>query len=170
MLLWRLSSWKIYMRLLTRVKWITMTLDNVSNHQAHHCLLGRLFGRRSKKTSKLRVTGLCVGNSPGTGEFPAQMASYAENVSIRWRHYGQDRFPHRKHRNWRPVLHTHPPRLPYIHISVHQDGGHPTRDDYLRSLNCNLGMGKKSHPWLLVGLITHPRPNFNSRLTEPPLK
>ena len=28
--------------------------------------------RRSKKTSKLRVTGLCVGNSPGTGEFPAQ--------------------------------------------------------------------------------------------------
>ena len=34
--------------------------------------------RRSKKTSKLRVTGLCAGNSPGTGEFPAQMASNAE--------------------------------------------------------------------------------------------
>ena len=33
------------------------------------------FGRRSKKTSKLRVTGLCVENSPVTGEFPAQMAS-----------------------------------------------------------------------------------------------
>ena len=44
-------------------------------------------GRRSKKTSKLRVNGLCVGNSPGTGEFPAQMASYAENVSIWWRHH-----------------------------------------------------------------------------------
>ena len=28
------------------------------------------FRRRSKKTSKLRVTGLCEGNSPGTGEFP----------------------------------------------------------------------------------------------------
>ena len=40
-----------------------------------------------KKTSKLRVTGLCVGNSPGTGEFPAQMASNAENVSIWWRHH-----------------------------------------------------------------------------------
>ena len=26
--------------------------------------------RRSKKTSKLRITGLCAGNSPGTGEFP----------------------------------------------------------------------------------------------------
>ena len=34
----------------------------------------------------LRVTGLCAGNSPGTGEFPEQMASNAENVSIWWRH------------------------------------------------------------------------------------
>ena len=51
------------------------------------CLLNRLFRRRSKKISKLRVTGLCAGNSPATGEFPAQMASYAENVSIWWRHH-----------------------------------------------------------------------------------
>ena len=50
-------------------------------------VLNRLFRRRSKKTSKLRVTGLCAGNSPGTGEFPTQMASYAENVSIWWRHH-----------------------------------------------------------------------------------
>ena len=34
-------------------------------------------GRRSTKTSKFRVTGLCAGNSPGTGEFPVQMASNA---------------------------------------------------------------------------------------------
>ena len=60
----------------------------VSNHQPHHCLLNRLFGCRSKKTSKLRVTGLCAGNSPGTGGFPAQMTSNAENVSIWWRHHG----------------------------------------------------------------------------------
>ena len=39
------------------------------------------------KTSKLRVTGLCGENSPETGEFPAQMASNAENVSIWWRHH-----------------------------------------------------------------------------------
>ena len=45
-------------------------------------LLNRLFMLRSKKASKLRVTGLCVGNSPVTGEFPALKASYAENVSI----------------------------------------------------------------------------------------
>ena len=33
-------------------------------------LLNRLFRRRSKKTPKLRVTGLCVGNSPGPVNSP----------------------------------------------------------------------------------------------------
>ena len=69
------------------LRWRHNGCDSVSNHQPHDCLLNRLFRRRSKKTSKLRVTGLCVGNSPGTGEFLAQMASYAENVSIWWRHH-----------------------------------------------------------------------------------
>ena len=68
-------------------KWRHNRRDSVSNHQPHDCLLNRLFRRRSKKTSKLRVTGLCAVNSPGTSEFPAQMASYAENVSICWRHH-----------------------------------------------------------------------------------
>ena len=40
-----------------------------------------------RKHQKLRVPGLCAGNSPGTGEFPTQMASNAENVSISWRHH-----------------------------------------------------------------------------------
>ena len=44
--------------------------DGVSNHQPHGCLLNRLFRRRSQKTSKLRVTGLCVGNSPGPVNSP----------------------------------------------------------------------------------------------------
>ena len=57
------------------------------NHQPHDCLFSRLFWRRSKITSKLRVTGLCAGNSPVTGEFTAQMASNAENVSVWWRHH-----------------------------------------------------------------------------------
>ena len=61
--------------------------DSVSNHQPHDCLLNRSFRRRSKKTSKLRVTGQCAGNSLGTGEFSAQMSSSAENVSIWWRHH-----------------------------------------------------------------------------------
>ena len=61
--------------------------DGVSNHQSHHCVRNRLFKRRLKKTSKLHATGLCVGNSPVTGEFPIQMASNEENVSIWWRHH-----------------------------------------------------------------------------------
>ena len=61
--------------------------DVVLNHQPHHRLLNRLFGCRSKKTSKLHVTGLCAVNSPGTGEFSAQMASNAEKASIWWRHH-----------------------------------------------------------------------------------
>ena len=64
------------------LQWRHNGRDSVSNHQPHDCLLNRLFRRRSKKTSKRRVTGLCAWNSPGTGEFPAQMASHAENVPI----------------------------------------------------------------------------------------
>ena len=67
--------------------WRLNKRDNVSNHQLHDCLLNRLHRRRSKKTSKLRVTGLCGEISPLTGEFPAQMVSNAENVSIRRRHH-----------------------------------------------------------------------------------
>ena len=69
------------------LQWRHNDHDCVSNHQPDGCLLNRLSRPRSKETSKLRVTGLCVGNSPGTGKFPAHMASYAENVSIWWRHH-----------------------------------------------------------------------------------
>ena len=69
------------------LRWRHNGRASVSNHQPHACLLNRLFRRRSKKTSKLRVTGLCVWNSPGTGH-RAQMASNAENVSIWWRLHG----------------------------------------------------------------------------------
>ena len=61
--------------------------DVVSIHQPHDCLLNRLFRRRSKKTSKLRVTGPLCREFTGTGEFPAQRASYTENVFIWWRHH-----------------------------------------------------------------------------------
>ena len=53
------------------LQWRHNGRDSVSNHSPHHCLLNRLFRCRSKKTSKLRVAGLYVGNSQGTGEFPA---------------------------------------------------------------------------------------------------
>ena len=53
---------------------------DVSNHRRLDCLLKRLFSRKSKKTTKLRVTGLCEGNPPLTGGFPSQKTSNAENV------------------------------------------------------------------------------------------
>ena len=43
------------------LQWRHNERDGVSNHQPHDCLLNRLFRRRSKKTSKLRVTGLWRG-------------------------------------------------------------------------------------------------------------
>ena len=49
------------------LQWRHNERDGVSSHRPYDCLLNRLFRRRSKKTSKLRVTGLCEGNSPGTG-------------------------------------------------------------------------------------------------------
>ena len=82
------------------LRWRHNGRDSVSNHQSHHCLLNRLFRRRSKKTSKLRVTGLCVGNSQGTGEFPAEMASNAENVSIWWRHHGPSKVSANEEKNY----------------------------------------------------------------------
>ena len=68
----------------TPLRWRHNGHHGVSNHHPHDCLHNRLFRHRSKKTSKPHVPGLCMGNSPGTGEFPAQMASYVENFSI-WR-------------------------------------------------------------------------------------
>ena len=46
------------------LRWRHNERDGIWNHQPHDCLLSRLFRRRSKKTSKLRVTGLCAGNWP----------------------------------------------------------------------------------------------------------
>ena len=73
--------------LIIQLQWRHNGRDCVSNHQPRDCLLHRLFRCRSKITSKLLGTVLSAGNSPVTGEFPAQMASNAENVSIWWPHY-----------------------------------------------------------------------------------
>ena len=71
------------------LQWRYNERDGVSNHRRLDSLFNRLFRRRLKKTSKLRVTGLCEGNSPVTGEFPAQRASNLENVSLWWRHHNR---------------------------------------------------------------------------------
>ena len=82
--------WNTYMKSTSMhgVQWHHNGHDGVSNHQPHHCLLNYLFRCRSKKTSKLCITGLCQWNSLVTGEFPAQRASNVQNVSIWWFHHG----------------------------------------------------------------------------------
>ena len=50
-----------------------------------------LFGRISKKTSKLRVTGLCLGNSPGPvnsphkGPITRKMFPFDDVIMLPWR-------------------------------------------------------------------------------------
>ena len=63
------SSFEVVI-ILFALQWHHNGRDDVSNHQRLGCLCNRLFGRRSRKTSKLRVTGLCEGNSPVTGVSP----------------------------------------------------------------------------------------------------
>ena len=65
---------------------------SISNHWTHDCLLNRLFRRRSKKTSKLRIMGIREGIPPVTSGFPSHRACNVENVSIRWRHNDWDCF------------------------------------------------------------------------------
>ena len=96
--------------------------DGDLNHQPHDYILNRLFRRRSKKTSKLRVTGLCAGNSTVTGEFPAEIASYAEIGSIWWRHHEMQ---NRRTLNW----YFNPSRVPLstvdsITVTSHGRHGH----------------------------------------------
>ena len=62
--------------------WCHNERDGVSNHRRLYCLHNCLSRHRSNKTSKFPVTGLCEGNSPVTGEFPAQRASNLESVFI----------------------------------------------------------------------------------------
>ena len=86
-LTYQVKKWRCFALHMNPLRWRHNGCDSVSNHQPRECLLRCLIRRTSKKTSKLRVTGLWAGNSPETGEFPAQMASNAENASIWWRHH-----------------------------------------------------------------------------------
>ena len=80
------SSWEISSDTL---RWRHNERDGASNHQRLDGLLNRLFRRRSKNTSKFRLTGFCEGNLPVTDEFPSQKTSNAENASIWWRYHGR---------------------------------------------------------------------------------
>ena len=70
------------------LQWRHNGRDSVSNHQSHVCLLNRLFRRRSKKTSKLRVTGLCAGNSPHKWPVTRKMFPFDDVIMPNSRHDG----------------------------------------------------------------------------------
>ena len=73
--------------ILNPLQWRHIKRNGVSNQRRLDYLFNRLFRHRAKKPLKPRVTGICAGNSPVTGEFPALKVSNAENVSIWWRHH-----------------------------------------------------------------------------------
>ena len=89
------TCWRIYRRPSRCVKirpcimeWISLQWrhndhDSASNHQPHGCLLNRLFRSKSKKTSKLRVTGLCAGNSPYKWPVTPKMFPF-DDVIMSW--------------------------------------------------------------------------------------
>ena len=87
------------------IQWRHNERNDIANHQPHDCLLNCLFRRRSKKTSKLRVTGLCEGNSPVTGEFPAQKCQqrgkclHFDGVIMHWHLYSTATVSHAILRN-----------------------------------------------------------------------
>ena len=73
------------------LQWRHDERNSVSNHRRPDCLRNRLFTRWTKKSSKLRATGLREGNSPDQW-IPGQSVSNAENVSIWWRYYVMTRY------------------------------------------------------------------------------
>ena len=80
----QLIDWWVYV---VSSQWRHNKHNGILNPWRLHCLLNCWFRCRSKKTLKLRTTGICEGNSPVTGEFPSQKASKVENVSIWWHHH-----------------------------------------------------------------------------------
>ena len=79
--------------------------------------------------------GLCAGNSPVTGEFPAQRASNAENISIWWRHHVNGRINAICNQNVDPPFSTsNVPTLTWI----------PHNEALARNRKCRPG----GYPWL----------------------
>ena len=56
--------------------------DGIPNHEPHDYLLKRLFRRRSKKTLKLRVTGLWAVNSPHKWPTTRKMFPFHDVIMI----------------------------------------------------------------------------------------
>ena len=95
---WSNRAWQSSWRLCGDDPWLQWRRNEryvLSIHQPHDCLLSRLCRRRSKKTSKLRVTGLCAVNSLHTWAVTRKMFPFddvimwcplaADNQSLPWK-------------------------------------------------------------------------------------
>ena len=85
--LWNILNPCCVLTQFTPLQWHHNKHKGISDHWHLHCLSTVWSCTDQRKLQKLHVTGLCVGNSLVTGEFPAQKASNLENVSIWWRHH-----------------------------------------------------------------------------------
>ena len=77
------------------LQWRHNGCNGVSNHHPDNCLFNCLFRRRSKKNSKLRVTGLCVWgihrwpvNSPHKGPVARKMFPFDDVIMTSGNNYG----------------------------------------------------------------------------------
>ena len=102
-------------------RWRHNGCDGVSNHQPHDCLHKRVFRRRSKETSKFRVTGLCERNSLGAVNSPHKRPVTRKYVAIWWRHHEN----HARNKANRAVIAGdtvrvpfHPCQVPAIHSKI----------------------------------------------------
>ena len=93
-------NWQLPLHLLTKVqsKWnFHFSISNPMTRQYSDVIMDTMASQitsltivnstvyssaEQRKHQSSASLAFCVGNSPGTGEFPAQMASYAENVSF----------------------------------------------------------------------------------------
>ena len=100
------------------LQWRHNGCNSVSNHQPHDCLLNRLLRRRSKKTSKLHVTGLCVGNSPHKWPVTRTMFPFDDVIMI----LAADVYTHC---SW-PAHHSGPSSRSSHHTSPHRSTSRPS--------------------------------------------
>ena len=132
------------------LQWGHNERDGVSNHRRLLCLLNCFFFRhRSQRTPKLHVTGLCEGNSPVTGEFPAQGASDTKNVSSWWRHHDGARLNNLY--RFRSYVYTYtsttwPPRETTV-ISIFQFGPIYTVQERYINLNHHKSPSTRPFQW-----------------------
>ena len=121
------------------LQWHHNGRDGVSDHQPHDCLLNRLFRRRSKKTSKLRVNGLCgvihrwPVNSPHKGPvtrkwFHLMTSSWVMKISSKWRYLRFNECSGKVSHSYKQCLCPSPTKLdsfiwvctalPYLHLAL----------------------------------------------------